>query len=87
MAGGTRELPAALNLALTSHELPAEVGDAGGQTGAEWDERHRDGTPGLAKWVSPRAHLRIVRWPLCENCRLLLCSRNFLSKGGRFDPS
>lgn len=35
MAGGTRELPAALDLALTSHELPAEVGGAGGQTGGE----------------------------------------------------
>lgn len=81
VAGGTRELPAALDLAPTSHELPAEVGDASGQTGAERDERHQDGTPGLARRASPRAHLRIIRWPLSENCQLLLFSRHFPSKG------
>lgn len=81
MAGGTRELLAALDLAPTSHELPAEVGGAGGQTGAERDERHRGDTPGLARRASPWAHLRINRWPLCDNCQLLLFSRHFLLKG------
>lgn len=80
MAGLTRELSAALDLALTSHELPAEVSGAGGQTGAERDERHRDDTPGLARRALPRAHLRIIWWPLCDNCQLLLFSRHFLLK-------
>lgn len=66
--------PSALDLAPTSDKLPAEVGGAGGQMGGgqEREERRRGSTPGLAGRASPRAHLRIIWWPLCDNCQLLL---------------
>lgn len=82
MAGGTRSLPLALNLGLTSHETPAEVGGADGHTDTEREERHWDGTPGLARRASPRAHLWKVHWLLCCNCQLLLFLRFFSLKMG-----